>query len=76
VPSFALMLGTWTGSNKVFEVVYLVIWYAGIANRLPALDFMGLTPESIAIQHPGWMLIFLSVCILLAFIGRRQKQYI
>ncbi|RPJ20671.1 MAG: hypothetical protein EHM33_27980 [Chloroflexi bacterium] len=76
VPSFALMLGTWTGSSKVFEVVYLVIWYAGIANRLPALDFMGLTTEAIAIQHPAWVFILLSVCLLLASIGRRQHQHI
>ncbi|HSL42900.1 MAG TPA: hypothetical protein VK897_05675 [Anaerolineales bacterium] len=76
VPSFALMLGTWTGSSKVFEVSYLVIWYAGIANRLPALDFIGLTPESIAIQYPAWMLILLSVCILLALIGRKHKLFV
>jgi hypothetical protein len=76
VPSLALMLGVWTGSSKTFEVFYLVIWYAGIANRLPALDFIGLTPEAIVIQHPAWILSISAICILFAFLGRRQKLYI
>lgn len=73
VPSFALMLGTWTGSNKFFEVFYLLIWYAGIANRLPALDFIGLTSKAFVFQHPIWMLVVLTACVFLAFMGRRQK---
>jgi hypothetical protein len=76
VPSFALMSGIWTGSSKVFEVGYLVIWYAGIANRLPALDFVGLTPDAVVLRHPQWLLLFLTVCILLAVLGRRQRLYV
>lgn len=76
VPSFALMLGVWTGSNKIFEIFYLVIWYVGIANRLPALDFIGLTPQAAVILHPEYLLVLLAVCVLLAYLGRRQKLYI
>jgi hypothetical protein len=74
VPSVALMSGTWTGTAKVFEVLYLVIWYAGIANRLPALDFIGLTPAAIALRHPAWMIAFLTACLMLALAGRRRRQ--
>jgi hypothetical protein len=41
VPALALGLGSWTGSSKAFEVLYLVIWYAGPLNGIPFLDFTG-----------------------------------
>lgn len=76
VPSFALMSGVWTGSSKVFEVIYLVTWYVGIANRLPALDFIGLTPEAVVFRYPAWVMSILAACILSAFLGRSQKLHI
>jgi hypothetical protein len=76
VPSLALMLGVWTGTSKVFEVTYLVIWYVGIANRLPTLDFVGLTPQAIVFQRPAWLLVLLAACILLALMGRRQRHLV
>jgi hypothetical protein len=76
VPSLALLLGVWTGTSKVFEVVYLIIWYVGIVSRLPALDFLGLTPQAVVFQHPAWITAFLVVCILLTFIGRRQRLFV
>jgi len=43
VPSLALALGTWSGSAKLFEVLYLILWYLGPMNRIPGLDFVGVT---------------------------------
>lgn len=43
VPSLALAFGTWSGSPKLFEVLYLMLWYAGPMNRIPAVDFVGVT---------------------------------
>lgn len=43
VPSLALALGTWSGSAKLFEVLYLMLWYAGPMNQIAALDFVGVT---------------------------------
>jgi hypothetical protein len=76
VPSLALMFGAWTGSSKIFEVFYLVVWYAGIANRFPAMDFIGLTPQAIIYQQPALILSSLIVCILFAFLGRRQQLHV
>lgn len=73
VPSLALMLGVWTGTSKVFEVAYLLIWYVGIVSRLPSLDFLGLTSQAIVLQHPVWLFAFGIICTLLAFLGRKQK---
>jgi hypothetical protein len=35
----ALAMGTITGTSRLFEAVYLVIWYVGPINRLPFLDY-------------------------------------
>jgi len=39
VPSLALALGTWSGVNRLFEVLYLFWWYLAL-NGLPAFDFI------------------------------------
>lgn len=41
IPSFALCLGVWTGSCKVFEFLYVLIWYVGPMSGFIPLDFMG-----------------------------------
>ena len=41
IPSLALALGIWSGSRKLFEVVYMLWWYAGPINQVDTLDFMG-----------------------------------
>jgi hypothetical protein len=41
IPTLALALGVWSGSNKLFEVVYMLLWYAGPINQVESLDFMG-----------------------------------
>lgn len=39
IPALALAAGVWSGSPKLFEVVYMVLWYIGLANDTPALNF-------------------------------------
>jgi hypothetical protein len=52
VPSLALACGAWSGVPRLFEVGYLIIWYAGALNGVPLLDFSGTTDESIAAGTP------------------------
>lgn len=40
VPSLALALGTLSRAHRLFQAVYLPLWYA-TTNGLPVLDFMG-----------------------------------
>lgn len=47
VPSAALALGALSGSKKLFEVLYLMIWYVGSIDRLTVLDMLGTTNEAI-----------------------------
>lgn len=73
IPTMALTLGVWSGSSKLFEVLYLFLWYLGPANRLGALDFMGVTGPLLPSRTP---LIFLMVTTALAVfaIFGRQRQ--
>ena len=71
IPSMALALGVWSSNSKVFEVLYISMWYLGPLNKVPALDYLGASGE-------GYPLIYLAVSlalVALAFIGRaRQLQ--
>ena len=76
IPSLALALGTWSGSSRLFEVVYLLLWYIGPMNRVPLLDYMGVTSEAVAMGIP---LYFAAITLLLmgaSLAGRRRQIYI
>ncbi|MEV6981312.1 hypothetical protein AB0M95_08650 [Sphaerisporangium sp. NPDC051017] len=45
VPSLALALGVLSRTHRLFQVVYLVIWYTAV-NGISLLDYMGLHWES------------------------------
>jgi hypothetical protein len=68
IPSLALALGTLTGSGKAFEAVY-VVWMYAIYQRVPALDFMGMTPDSPWYIYVPMALVLLGVAAL-----ARQRQ--
>jgi len=72
IPTLALALGAWAGSNKLFEVVYMIWWYVGPVNRVPALDFMGTSDQvSPALLAPYW--IGTAVLLGLTVLGRRRQ---
>ena len=48
VPSLALALGVISGGSRLFEVVYLLFWYLGPVNKVPALDYVGAVEGSLA----------------------------
>ncbi|HEX5716919.1 MAG TPA: hypothetical protein VF179_12220 [Thermoanaerobaculia bacterium] len=71
IPSLALALGVWSGSSKLFEAVYLFLWYIGPMNRTPELDYLGATGR-------GQPLVWLAATALLAAAaaaGRRWQLY-
>jgi hypothetical protein len=72
IPTLALALGVWGGSNKLFEVVYMLWWYAGPINRMESLDFMG-TGSNLQLSR---VLVYGLITILLfalAMIGRKRQ---
>ena len=68
IPSLALALGVWSGSGKLFEAVYLVIWYIGPMNRTPQLDYLGATGR-------GQPLFWLAATALLAAAAAAGRQW-
>jgi hypothetical protein len=73
VPSLALALGVWSGTNKLFEVVYLLIWYIGPLNQLPALDYLGIGPDALVLRQPLILGFAILLLLVLAVIGRQKR---
>jgi hypothetical protein len=71
IPSFALASGVWSNTSKVFEIVYILLWYLGPMNKIAAVDYLGANSN-------GNILFFLPLSvasIAAAFLGRsRQLQ--
>lgn len=73
VPALALCLGAWTGGERAFQAVYLVLWYVGPANGVPAMDFTGATGGAL---EAGAAPAFAATAVglsLLAWIGRGRR---
>ena len=53
IPALALALGSVSGSPRLFEVVYLLLWYAGPMNGVAELDYTGATAAARAAAGAG-----------------------
>jgi hypothetical protein len=70
IPSLALALGIWTGTNIPFEALYTVWWYIGPAHQTPGLDFMGTTFAS---SRPVLYGSFAIMLLAFSYVGRRAR---
>ena len=73
VPTMALALGAVSGTSRLFETIYLVVWYIGPMNRMPALDYMGVTEAAVAQGMPTVYLLITILFGLLAILARRFR---
>jgi len=74
IPSLALALGVWSGGGRLFEVLYVLWWYLGSIDRVPALDYMGIGSRSVS---DGNLVAYFVVSVLLccaAAVGRRRQM--
>ena len=70
ITSLALGLGVTTGTSKLFEAAYTMLWYVGPLNRLAAVDYMQIAGSGD--RSAVWLTA--SGCLLLAaFAGRAMK---
>lgn len=76
IPTLALALGCWSGSSKLFEIVYVLLWYMGPIQGLPVLDFMGASGVSVATGVPLYYLGLTIILLGLAIISRRRQLQI
>lgn len=73
IPVTALMLGTLSGSRKLFEVSYLIVWYIGSIDHLPALDLLGTTDQSITAEKLILLLILTLAGWATAWLARHRQ---
>ena len=73
IPALALTLGVWSGSSKLFEGVYTVLWYIGPAQPTRELDFMGASPAAVASGVPFYYLAATAALLAAAVAGRRRQ---
>ena len=73
VPALALCLGTWSGSSRPFEALYVVLWYLGPMNGVPHLDFMGVTGRALEVGATPWFAAAALALTLLAWPGRGRQ---
>ncbi|MBL0345041.1 ABC transporter permease subunit [Candidatus Villigracilis affinis] len=69
IPSLALASGVWSGTSKLFEILYMVIWYLGPLNKVPGLDFIG----SHSNGNPQIFIPFSIALIASAIFGRSRQ---
>jgi hypothetical protein len=65
IPSLALALGAWSGTNRLFEIVYMLWWYRGAVQNMAALDF---------IAQPSLLYAGIGLALLAAALVSRGRQ--
>ena len=73
IPTLALALGVWSGTSKLFEIVYTVLWYVGPLHATVPLDFMGSAPGTAATRVPLFYLALAGGMALAALAGRKRQ---
>lgn len=73
VPSFALALGCWSGTAKLFQSVYLFVWYLAAVQGVIYIDFMGHYPQTVTLGIP-WFVALATLGLLVAAAFGRQRQ--
>jgi ABC-type transport system involved in multi-copper enzyme maturation permease subunit len=77
IPSLALVLGAWSRSSKLFEVIYPVLWYLGPMNPqngLASIDYLGIHEKALVNTQPLVFAGLSLLLILLALLGRQLAQ--
>ncbi len=69
IPSLALASGIWSGTGKLFEILYMLIWYLGPLNKIGELDYIG----SHGNGRPEIFIPFSILLIVFAVIGRVRQ---
>jgi hypothetical protein len=73
IPTLALTLGVWSGSSKLFEIIYTLLWYAGPMHETSQLDFMGSAPGTACTRVPAFYFALAAAMTALAFLGRKRQ---
>jgi len=73
IPTLALTFGVWSGSTKLFEIVYTLLWYVGPMHATLQLDFMGSAPGTESTRVPAFYLACAAAMAAIAILGRKRQ---
>lgn len=68
IPSLALALGIWSNSSKLFEALYVSLWYLAI-NKVSAVDFYGASGDG----NISFFIPLSLALIVVSFVGRARQ---
>ncbi|MFK8849626.1 hypothetical protein [Streptomyces sp. Ac-502] len=76
IPSLALALGTLSRTHRLFQAVYLPLWYT-VANGLPIFDYMGALRDSseLAAAQPPVTMTVAAVLLAIVFATGTLRRY-
>jgi hypothetical protein len=57
IPTLALALGVFSSGSRLFEVVYLFLWYLGPYQKVPIFDFITGAPQVYLLAAAGLLLL-------------------
>ena len=73
IPTLAVALGIWSGSGKLFQMVFMLMWYLGPLNKWDVMDFMGASQQSLDRGLFLYYLLATIILLMLAVIGRVRQ---
>ncbi|EPD52063.1 hypothetical protein HMPREF1210_01416 [Paenisporosarcina sp. HGH0030] len=73
IPTLAIALGVWSGNGKLFQVVFMLMWYLGPLNKWGIMDFIGTTQQSLDRGYYRYYLLVTLILLLLSVIGRVRQ---
>jgi hypothetical protein len=74
IPSLALAFGTWTGSSKVFEIAYLMLWYIGPMQQIDQFNFINFESEASQTNSTVWIFLFAAILLkAVSAVGRARQ---
>jgi hypothetical protein len=73
IPTLAVTLGIWSGNGKLFQVVFMLMWYVGPLNKMDVLDFIGTSQQSLDRGFYRYYLLATVILLLLAVVGRLRQ---
>jgi hypothetical protein len=73
IPSTAFALGVISGTRKLFEAVFPLVWYGGSIDRIKAIDLLGTAAESTDISRVVVLFILSLLGIALSYTARRRR---
>jgi hypothetical protein len=73
VPALALACGVLTGDSRLFEALYLLLWYTAALNHVPTLDFTGAMAASTGLGVAAGYALATVVLLATAWAARRRQ---